>query len=139
VRFAHCDRRSVRDETSRQSIAAVIRASGGAAARGAMIESNLAAREAAHRNRTDLLNRVWRGRSGQRDRPGHDNVAREARYDYRRGRLERLVATKLADFKLLSHAQLDLALRAHTKLLEELPHRHVEGVFVHSSLLDPLI
>jgi hypothetical protein len=128
-----------RDETSRQSIAAVSRASGGAAARGAMIKSDLAAREAAHRATARIRSTVWRGRSGQRDRPGHDNVAREARYNYRRGRLKRLVATKLADFKLLSHAQLDLALRAHTELLEELPHRHVEGVFVHSSLLDSLI
>ena len=90
------------------------------------IESDLAAREATHGNRADAIGR-------------HDNVAREARYDNRRCRLERLVATQLADFKLLSHAQLDLALRAHTKLLEELPHRHVEGVFVHSSLLDSVI
>jgi hypothetical protein len=80
----------------------------------------------------------WPG-SSQRDRPSHDNVAREARYHDRRCRLERLVAAQLAEFKLLSHTQLDLALRAHTKLLEELPHRHVEGVFVHSSLLDSLI
>src|SRR5438105_15636216 len=119
--------------------AAVIRASSDCGARGGVIESDLAVREATHRNRADALGRFWRGGSGQRDRPGHDNVARETRYDNRRCRLERLVATQLTGFKLLSHAQLDLALRAHTKLLEELPHRHVEGVFVHSWLLHSLI
>jgi hypothetical protein len=48
----------LRDETSRQSIAAVIRASG---ARGAMTESNPAAPEATHPNRADALGRDWAG------------------------------------------------------------------------------
>jgi hypothetical protein len=49
------------DETSRQSIAAVIRASGESGARGAMIESNPAAPEATHPNRADALGRDWAG------------------------------------------------------------------------------
>jgi hypothetical protein len=59
VGFAQCNSRSIRDETSRQSIAAVIRASGECGARGAMIESDLAALEATHRNRADALGRDW--------------------------------------------------------------------------------
>jgi len=62
--------------------------------------------------------------SGERDRSGHDDVTREARDHDGGGCLERLVATKLSRLELLSHAELDLALRGYTEILQELPDRH---------------
>src|SRR5438128_9644019 len=48
-----------------------------------------------------------------------------------RPRLERLAALELSPAHGGTHTSLDLALRAHTELLEERAHGEIESFFVH--------
>ena len=62
-----------------------------------------------------------RSRLRERDRPGHNHIAREAVHSDCRRRLEHLVALQLSGRELLADGDLDLSLGGHAQSLEELP------------------
>src|SRR5215218_4202770 len=70
------------------------------------IRANGAARRTAGKCRLS----IEAGRSGERDRPGHEHVASQPVHRDRRGRLESLVAAQLTRLELLADGELDLAL-----------------------------
>ena len=79
----------------------------------------------------DSTQRAFALREG--DLPGHNHVARQTSDRDRRGRVERLIALQVTALQLLANRKLNLPLSGHAQLLEELPHRYVEDLFVHRS------
>jgi hypothetical protein len=94
------------------------------------LAAGLAAIDGRLRRRRDGPPDPLERRSRQGDRAADDNVTRQPAHGDRRLSLERLVALQVAGLDLLAHGDLDLTLGGHSELLEELPHRHVEGFLV---------